>query len=434
MKKIMCLLVIISFLLPFNSHSQQQYKLRQVRSMMGMKTESTVYVKGMRKRTENNSIMGMAAITEIQQCDLRRTIKINDKKKVYYIEPFAKDDEVIDETEKPAKPVVNNNKPVTTEKGGTIYMYYNITDTGERKKMFAFTARHVWTTQKMKPSPDACTMKDSFIIKTDGWYIDLPEFNCPVSYRPGTTGMPNREKPTCMDKFVTKRSGKGKLGFPLIETTTMIMGNGEAKTTEFKTDLETLEFSTAKLDSSLFTIPKGYTEVKTEEELQDKFDVNAMINQVKTMNNNNGMDQPANNEQKAAGVIRVAVYEPKGEGIAAAELQRYLVSMLSSGKVQGIAVSSEEEAKKFNCDYSLNTDFVRIKQGSKVGGMLKAIKNADPNAASSFTIENALLLKKLGDGSVRLQQKIEGKYEGKIDDAAKRSLEEESQLVLRTIN
>jgi hypothetical protein len=44
------------------------------------------------------------------------------------------------------------------------------------------------------------------------------------------------------------------------------------------------------------------------------------------------------------------------------------------------------------------------------------------------------LLKKLGDGSVRLQQKIEGKYEGKIDDAAKRSLEEESQLVLRTIN
>src|SRR5687768_5293661 len=258
MKKILCLLVIVSLLFSFDSYSQSQYKLRQVRSVMGMKMESTVYVKGMRKRTENAPIMGMTAITEIQQCDLKRTIKINDKKKVYYIDPFAKDDEVIDETEKPTKPVVNTNKPVTTQKGGTIYMYYNITDTGERKKMFDFTARHVWTTQKMKPSPDACMMKDSFMIKTDGWYIDLPEFNCPVSYRPASSVSANPEKPACMDKFVTRKSGKGKLGFPLIETTTMIMGDGTAKTTEFKTDLETLEFSTAKLDSTLFTIPAGY--------------------------------------------------------------------------------------------------------------------------------------------------------------------------------
>ena len=312
-------------------------------------------------------------------------------------------------------------------------MYYNITDTGERKKMFDFTARHVWTTQKMKPSPDACMMKDSFTIKTDGWYIDLPEFNCPINYRPTSTGMTNPEKPTCMDKFVTKRTGKGKLGFPLIETTTMIMPDGKSKTTEFKTDLETLEFSTAKLDSSLFTIPAGYTEVKTEAELQDKFDMSGMMDQIKTMNQDNGNQQPVT-EQKAAGMIRIAVYEPKGEGVSASELQRYLASILSGGKVQGIAVSSEEEAKKMNCDYSLNTEFVKIKQGGKVGGLLKAIKNADPNAASNYTIENSLILKKLGDGSVRLQQRLEGKYDGKLDEAAKRSLEEESQLVLRTIN
>lgn len=433
MKKIMCFAVIVSLLFSVDSYSQNQYKLRQVRSVMGMKMESTVYVKGMRKRTENAPMMGMTTPTEIQQCDLKRTIKINDKKKVYYIEPFAKDDEVIDETEKPTKPVVNTNKPVTTQKGGTIYMYYNITDTGERKKMFDFTARHVWTTQKMKPSPDACMMKDSFIIKTDGWYIDLPEFNCPISYRPTSTGMSNPEKPACMDKFVTRKTGKGKLGFPLIETTTMIMGDGQAKTTEFKTDLETLEFSTAKLDSSLFTIPAGYTEVKTEAELQDKFDMSGVVNQVKTMNQNNGNQQPVT-EQKAAGVIRIGVFEPKGEGVSSGELQRYLAGILSGGKVQGIAVSSEEEAKKMNCDFSLNTEFVRIKQGGKVGGLIKAIKNADPNAASNYTIENSLVLKKLGDGSVRLQQRLEGKYDGKLDEAAKRSLDEESQLVLRTIN
>ena len=103
-------------------------------------------------------------------------------------------------------------------------MWYNITDTGERKKIYGFNARHVWTSQKMKPSPDACTMKDSILIKTDGWYIDLPLFNCPVRYRPVKTAMaPNeRPQPDCKDRFVTRRSGKGKLGFPLTETTTII--------------------------------------------------------------------------------------------------------------------------------------------------------------------------------------------------------------------
>lgn len=434
MKKIMCYVVFISLFFCFES-SAQHYKLRQSKTIMGMQVESTVYVKGMRKRTESSGMMGMGAnIVEIQQCDLQRTIRLNDKKKVYLILPFAKDEEIIEDDNKPAKPAVTT-KPVTnTQKGGTIYMYYNITDTGERKKMYDFTARHVWTTQKIKPSADACTMKDSMIMKTDGWYIDLPEFNCPVSYRPAQTGMPQQDKPACMDKFVAKRSGKGKLGFPLQETMTMIMGDGSSKTTEFTTTLETLEFSTSKLDSTLFTIPKGYTEVKTEAELQDQFNMNDAMNQIKNMNKNNGQDPTVVNEQKPSGVIRVAVYEPKGEGIIASDLQTYLVANITSGKIQAIAASSEEEAKRLNCDYSLNTEFVKIKQGSKVGGMLKAIKNTDPNAASSFTIENAMLLKSLSDGSVRLQQKIEGKYDCKINEAAKRSLEEESQLVLRTIN
>jgi hypothetical protein len=211
----------------------------------------------------------------------------------------------------------------------------------------------------------------------------------------------------------------------------MIMNDGKGKTTEFKTDLETLEFSTAKLDSMLFTIPPGYTEVKTEAELQDKMTMSGIIEQAKTMNNNN--PNLGVTEQKPAGIIRIGVYEPKGEGITASDLQRYLATLLSGGKVQGISVSSEEEAKKMKCDYSLNTEFVTIKKGGNMGGLIKAIKNADPNAASNYTIENSLTLKKLDDGSIRLNQKIDGKYDGKLDDAAKRSLEEESQLVLRTI-
>lgn len=67
----------------------------------------------------------------------QRTIKINDKKKLYYIEPFSKqEEEVIDED---AKPVAVKSKPAPADKtkektGGVVYMYQSITDTGERKK------------------------------------------------------------------------------------------------------------------------------------------------------------------------------------------------------------------------------------------------------------------------------------------------------------
>src|SRR5258706_13138066 len=139
--------------------------------MMGMKMESTVYVKSMRKRTESPGIMGMGKTISIEQCDLQRTIKLNDTKKLYFIEPFAKDnDEVIEEDAPRTKavPVKQNNANTSPQKGGTITQWYSIIDTNERKQLYGFTARHVWKSQKMKPSPDACTMKASIKKKTEG--------------------------------------------------------------------------------------------------------------------------------------------------------------------------------------------------------------------------------------------------------------------------
>src|SRR5690606_32672651 len=112
------------------------------------------------------------------QCDSQRTIRINDKKRIYFIEPFAKEEEIIAEDNKMPKTKPGVAKAASkTKDGGVITMTYNMLDTGERKKVYGLTARRVWTTQKIKPSTDACTMKDSMIIKTDGWYIDLPQFN-----------------------------------------------------------------------------------------------------------------------------------------------------------------------------------------------------------------------------------------------------------------
>ena len=428
------ILPLISFLLIIatnNSANAQQYKLRQSTNIMTMKSETTVYVKGMRKRTETAGMMGMSVPTSIEQCDLQRTIKLNDKKKLFFIEPFAKED-VIDDDVKPAvktKPAVPTK--TMTEKGGTIHMWYVITDTGERKKMNGFTARHIWTTQKIKPSSDACMMKDSLVIKTDGWYIDLPEFNCPFHYATASLNQKEKYQPECKDKFESHRSGKGKLGFPLSETRTIIMGNSKAQTSEFSTNMETLEFSSLKLDSSLFVIPPGYTQTMNESELQDKMDMQEIMNQYKKEGQNNENSNPVINEQKKSGVIRIGVYEPKGDGqLQTFSLQQYMAGVLNKGRIEAIAITSEEEAKKYSCDYTLTTDFTRIKQASKVGGLLKAIKNTDPNAALSFNIDVILILTSVADGSAKLQPSVSGKYEGKMDDAAKKALDEGSRQIL----
>lgn len=434
--------LVIGMSFGFDSNAQQQYKLRQVNNMMGMKTESTIYVKGMRKRTEPGSMLGMPAQpVTIEQCDLQRTIKINDKKKLYFIEPFSKEEEeVIDEDVKPVTPV--KNKPVsaktTKQTGGIVYMYYNITDTGERKKMSGFIARHVWTTQKIKPSPDACSMKDSIIIKTDGWYIDLPQFNCPVKYRPSKSMMPpsqeEKQKPDCQDKFVTKRSGKGKLGFPLTETRTIIMG-GNAQTNQFTTSLETIEFSTAKLDSMLFEIPPGYQQTKNESDLQEKFSLKDMKEQYKNADPDQfDLSKSITPEQKAPGNIRIGVYKPKGdEEVNAASLQKHMTVILMAGNIEAVSVETEEEAKKYNCDFTLASNFTSIKQASKVGGLLKAIKNTNPMASASFNIDVVQTLIKLSDNSIRLQPKINGKYEGKIDMAAEKALDEGCYKILKEL-
>ncbi len=393
--------------------------------MQNIKSETTIYVKGMRKRTEGGGFAGMKLPTAIEQCDLQRTIKINDKKKLYFIIPFSNNEE-IEEDARPskAKPVATVSKPkekTGTKKGGVIYMYYNITDTGERKKMYGITARHVWSTQKIKPSADACMMKDSMIIKTDGWYIDLPQFNCQVNSYGGTSAAGGWQKPECQDRFISKHSGKGKLGFPLIEKRIMIMG-GQVSSNEFESNIETLEFSMVKLDSMLFEIPPGYQLAKSEEDLQDKFDATDYI---KSAYSNKGTEaERIVDEEKKAGITRIGVYEPTGdEQLQADVLQKHMANSLTGGNIEAVVISSKEDAKKYHCDFLLNTVVTKVKQGSKVGGLLKAIKNTDPSSATSFIIEANLSLVKTSDESTRAEQKINGKYDGKADEAAMKALE-----------
>ncbi len=446
MKKSPCIFAVIIALLASSVSpvEAQEYKMKQANTMGGMTTnESTIYVKGSRKRTESAGMMGMGAKTVvIEQCDLQRTVKLNDNKNLYFIIPFAKDNEEIIDEDAPApktKPAVVIDK-TAPKKGGTIYSWYYIYDTLVRETMFGFPARHIQTWRKMKPSADACYMKDSMEIRTDGWYIDLPEFKCPIvtrPERPPVQGAPV-EKPDCQDKFISRQKGKGKLGFPLKETRTMTFA-GQTSTMEMSSNV--VEFSKTKLDSSLFVIPPGYTQAAKEEDLNESFSMADMIKNAQNQNNNNPNNNAINNvtiknsianDNKQPGMIRIGVFEPKGDGgFQAAEIQKNMAVTLTTGNIEGVVITSAEDAKTKNCDYTLSSDISKFKSGSKLGGLIKAIKNSDPNAVSTFTVEASLTLVLLSDGSVKTNPKVDGKYDGKPDDAATKAMNDGCVKVLK---
>ncbi len=158
----------------------QNYKIKQTVSMNGQKSNSTTYVRGPRKRTEGGGMMGMGAdVATVEQCDLKQSLTINDKKKMYAVEPFEKGDQA---STPPAKASAMGSKSQPKTKGGTVTFVSNITDTGERKTMFGMTARHIRSSMAIEASSDSC-MQSNMKTETDGWYIDLPEFSCPVSMR-----------------------------------------------------------------------------------------------------------------------------------------------------------------------------------------------------------------------------------------------------------
>src|SRR5688572_23398851 len=129
-------------------------KIRQKMTMSaggGTGMETVMYVKGSRMRSEMAST-GMAMIT-VRQCDLNRTIMINDKNRTYLITPDSAN--AADGGASASVPGANSQQS-QPRRGGVVTITSTITDTGERKEMFGFTARRIKTSMVKEASPDAC--------------------------------------------------------------------------------------------------------------------------------------------------------------------------------------------------------------------------------------------------------------------------------------
>jgi len=359
----------------------------------GYSGQSTVYIKGARERTE------MPTITTIRQCDLRRTIQINDRARKYIIVPDA----VVETTTPPPAPTTpRDTKP--TRRGAIVTHTINITDTGERKQMFGYTARHIKTSMVMDAPAEACN-PGHMEMESDGWYIDFAAGGpaCDVE-RP--TPPPTRgTRPDCMDQVRTKTTGSGRLGFPVMVTTKMKMGGAgddtDAETAAMMSNmmsstLEVTEISTVTLDPSLFDVPAGYTQAASMQELYSPSMMGGMGGGMsggmsggmppgaRPPSDGQGMGAMNSAAMSAArskrpGMIRVgvaAINNRAGGSVSLAALRERLVGSISDSSVEAVALdasdpsSADAEAKAKECDFVLYTDLSALKQSAgKIGGM-----------------------------------------------------------------
>jgi hypothetical protein len=238
--------ISIGCLLTISGIASADTKIKSRQTSGGQTYENTSYIKGKRQRSETNN----GQMIVLQQCDLRRNIQIMPQANAYIIQPY-------DQPATANAASSSTAQPGAVRKGGLVTSTVTTRDTGERKQMFGYTARHIITTMVIDSSPDACSPIKSK-MEIDGWYIDAAfALDCDMSqayksYTPQTAA-------GCQDRYETKQIGMAKKGFAVWEKTTMF---GQDGAESFSTVNEVVEFSQATLDASLFDIPAGYREVK----------------------------------------------------------------------------------------------------------------------------------------------------------------------------
>lgn len=383
--------IIFSFLvvLTFTSGVFADTKVKIRQTMSGQSYENTTYIKGKRERSEQN--MGGSQMVTITQCDLKRSLQIMPISKTYLVNSWETSQDV---------PATTTTKTVSapTIKGGIVATTVTIKDTGERKKMFGYEARHLIITMETASSPEACN-KTKTKMETDGWYIDVTfGTDCDMERYASYTKQYSA-KGGCQDKYEMKQNGTGKRGYPIYEKMTMFDENGKET---FTTVNEVLELSKATLDDALFDVPADYREVKNPEELYQTASYSGSSNSNDyNAPTTSGMSQNVQNLSKPnstlstevgakkAGVIRLGLVGVKvnavGEGLNATDLsqaiQNTLADYLKGTNIELVQLETKlpsaiaEEAKSKECDFILYAN-VSHKKGGGFGGFGKFIGQA----------------------------------------------------------
>lgn len=137
----------------------------------------------------------------------------------------------------------------------TLSIEITTTDTGERKRVFGRTARHVITVRKETHSDPRGGEPSE--MRTDGWYVDLDEAkHCDAGDAREVVAyghlVVDGERPAPPPKVVFKEVGAPERGFPieLIYTHSAWPSASSSR--------KVIELSSGPLDSALFEVPRGF--------------------------------------------------------------------------------------------------------------------------------------------------------------------------------
>src|ERR1700751_5450624 len=160
----LCATILTLVLLAMASEAQDLHIKKNVSVGGYVASTMETSIKGARTR-DVTTAAGVSTVT-VRQCDLKQTVTINEQAQTYYL---AKDPQ--DAAVARAAALVTG-APVAESTGGKITVTSTVTDTGERKTLYGFPARHLKIKVTEESSEKACSqLHQSFDI--DGWYADV---------------------------------------------------------------------------------------------------------------------------------------------------------------------------------------------------------------------------------------------------------------------
>ncbi len=403
-------------LILFSLSAAADTKIKTRNSAMGHSTESTVYIKGARERTEAAS-MGMApGLVTLTQCDQKRIITFNPQANTCMVMPLG--------DESGAGAAAPAAAAGSSRKGGTITFNVNTVDTGERQKMLGLTARHIKSTMNAESSADACS-KTSLHSDSDGWYADIaPAFHCSMGMTPPPSGAGGRS--ACQDTVRFKRTGAAYPGYPLKQTTTM-----QAEGHSFTTVSEVVELTNAPLDASLFEMPAGCKVVSNYQELLNMGGMAAGMMGGRPMPPAATAPPPRASKPepspaapapsapaptvapKSSGVVRVGVVKIKDASeqyLPIENLRINLMSEVALRQMEAVPLDADSdpsiaaEAASKNCDYILYTDASQVKAPDSGGVVLPAALKGVSLDKSKYQALLAMTLYRTGKPQPELKQ------------------------------
>jgi hypothetical protein len=183
----------------------------------------------------------------VTRCDERRTLELNPEARTFASSPI----EDLKDHEQRLRAITSGRSPVVAT-GANVTITIDSVDTGERRRVGRFLARHVITTTTTEAEPGASAQAGELI--QDGWYIDLPPANCWDwgEHQPILSGSFVRVG-SLPDRVHVQRRGSARRGFPIEEISRTHDGDHHPTTR-----VALIEFSEAPVDHALFTVPPDY--------------------------------------------------------------------------------------------------------------------------------------------------------------------------------